>query len=82
MLIACFEMKGKDEVFQLICLNVLSTVFVLVFRLDYIAVRVVLYTYVKLKMSVLILKIIFFCSIIVEIDLELHVLYLFYASLN
>lgn len=44
MLIACFEMKGKDEVFQLICLKVLLTVFVLVFRLDYIAVRVVLYT--------------------------------------
>lgn len=38
--VACFEMKGKDEVFQLICLNVLSTVFVLVFRLDYIAVHV------------------------------------------
>lgn len=79
MLIACFEMKGKDEVFQLICLNVLSTVFVLVFRLDYIAVHVLCCT---LKMSVLILKIIFFRSIIVEIDLELHVLYLFYASLN
>lgn len=72
-------MKGKDEVFQLICLNVLSTVFVLVVRLDYIAVHVLCCT---LKMSVLILKIIFFCSIIVEIDLELHVLYLFYASLN
>lgn len=42
MLIACFEMKGKDEVFQLICLNILSTVFVLVFRLDYkLAVHVV-----------------------------------------
>lgn len=75
MLIACFEMKGKDEVFQLICLNVLSTVFVLVFRLVYVLCC-------TLKMSVLILKIIFFCSIIVEIDLELHVLYLFYASLN